>query len=227
LSSILKALKKLEEEKSARTPDALRIDTEILRGGSPSHFPYCNVTLLAVLFFVCGSALTYMYVKRGAHPAGNLAGNLTPRAVRQQPAATEEPLKIMPADGDSSPAVQVETPRSQAKNAPATAPHAKPLRHSRATAQAVTGQPKPGAVASPAVLPATPPAAPPAKRIPTLRVDGIAYHFGSADSLAVVNGNTVYAGAIVEGVKVEEIGKDRIRFNYEGEKFEVPLGKSN
>ena len=58
-------------------------------------------------------------------------------------------------------------------------------------------------------------------------MDGIAYHFGSADSLAVVNGTTVYAGAMVEGAKVEEIGKDRIRFNYEGEKFEIPLGKSN
>lgn len=222
MSSILKALKKLEEEKSARTPDALRIDTEILRGGGPSRFPYRNVTLLAVLFFVCGSALTYLYVKRVAHPAGNQAGNLTPRVVRHPPAVTEEPLKIMPAAGGSPRTVQVEPPRSQAKNAPATAPHAKPLRHSRATAPAVTGQPKP----NPAATPAAPPAAP-AKRIPTLRVDGIAYHSGSADSLAVVNGNMVYAGAVVEGVKVEEIGKDRIRFNYEGERFEVPLGKSN
>jgi hypothetical protein len=222
MSSILKALKKLEEEKSARTPDALKIDTEILRGGSPSRFPYRNVTLLAVLFFVCGSALTYLYVKRGAHPAGNQAGNLTPRAVQHPPAATEESLKIMPAEGGSSAIVQVEPPRSQSKIAPATVPHAKPSRHSRATAPAVTGQPKPDAVATPAAPPAAP-----AKRIPTLRVDGIAYHFGSADSLAVVNGNTVYAGAIVEGAKVEEIGKDRIRFNYEGERFEVPLGKSN
>jgi len=114
---------------------------------------------------------------------------------------------------------QVEPPRSRAKIAPLSAPHAKPLKqHSRATAQ-----PKPSPAAAP---PAAPPAVP-VKRPPTLRVDGIAYHLGSADSLAVVNGTTVYAGAIVEGAKVEEIGKDRIRFNYEGERFEVPLGKSN
>jgi general secretion pathway protein B len=207
MSSILKALKKLEEEKTARTPDALRIDTEILRGGSPSRSPYRNVTLLAVLFFVSGSALTYLYVKQGAHPAGDQSDKLAPRTVQHPPAATEEPRKTM-----------VEPLRSPAKNAP----HVKPLKHSRVTAPAVAVQPKPGV----AVTPAAPPAAP-AKRIPTLRVDGIAYHFGSADSLAVVNGNTVYVGAIVEGVKVEEIGKDRIRFNFEGERFEVPLGKTN
>jgi hypothetical protein len=98
------------------------------------------------------------------------------------------------------------------------APHVKPLKHNHPTAQAVTVPPKPVVAVTPAA---------PAKRIPTLRVDGIAYHFGSADSLGVVNGTTVYAGAIVEGAKVEEIGKDRIRFNFEGERFEVPLGKSN
>ncbi|MDR3581406.1 MAG: general secretion pathway protein GspB [Oryzomonas sp.] len=220
MSSILKALKKLEEEKSARTPDALKIDTEILRGGNPSRFPYRNVTLLAVLFFACGSALTYLYVRQGAHQADNLP----PRTAQHTPSGAAEPRKTMPAEGDLSRTVQVEPPRSRAKNAPASTLRAKHLKNSRATASAVTGQPKPGIAATP---PAAPPPATPVKRIPTIRVDGIAYHFGSADSLAVVNGNTVYAGAIVEGVKVEEIGKDRIRFNYEGERFEVPLGKSN
>jgi hypothetical protein len=226
MSSILKALKKLEEEKSARTPDALKIDTEILRGGSPSRFPYRKVTLLAVLFFVCGSVVTYLYVKRGTHPAGNLADTPPPQAVQNLPAVMERPQKPMPAEKSAPPpTVPVDLPRPSAKDAPhpvpaAPAPHAKPHKHTRATAPTMTGQPKPGTVVTPAALPA-------AKRIPTLRVDGIAYHFGSADSLAVVNGNTVYVGAMVEGAKVEEIGKDRIRFNYEGERFDVPLGKSN
>jgi hypothetical protein len=218
MSSILKALKKLEEEKSARMPDALKIDTEILRGGVPSRFPYRNVTLLAILFFACGSALTYLYVRQGAHRADTLP----PRAAQHTPAATEEPRKTMPAEDGSSRTVQLEAPHSQAKKAPVSTQHANRLKHGRATAPAVTRPPKPGIAAAPAAPPAAP-----VKRIPTLRVDGIAYHFGSADSLAVVNGNTVYAGAIVEGAKVEEIGKDRIRFNYEGERFEVPLGKSN
>jgi general secretion pathway protein B len=212
MSSILKALKKLEEEKSARTSDALKIDTEILRGGSPPRFPYRNVTLLALLFFVCGSGLTYLYVKRGAHPAATLP----PQAMQQPPAAQEKPRKTLPEEKSIPTTVQVElAPPPQARNAP----HAKSLKHNRPTVPAVAGQPKPVVAAQPAAAPA--------KRIPTLKVDGIAYHFGSTDSLAVVNGNMVYVGAMVEGAKVEDIGKDRIRFNYEGERFEVPLGKSN
>ncbi|KAB0669689.1 hypothetical protein F6V30_12885 [Oryzomonas sagensis] len=222
MSSILKALKKLEEEKSARTPDALKIDSEILRGGSSSRFPYRNVILLAVLFFICGSLFTYLYVKRGANPAGTAAPTVPSpeRTIPPRAAVTEAPGKVVPAD----------RPRRQAQDAPApvsvAAPHAKPPKppkHPRAALPATAGQAQPGAVAQPVV--AVPSA--PSRRIPTLRVDGIAYHFGSADSLAVVNGNTVFVGATVEGAKVEDIGKDHIRFSYGGEKFDVSLGKSN
>jgi general secretion pathway protein B len=214
MSSILKALKKLEDEKSARTPDAIKIDTEILRGSSPSRFPYRNVMLMAVLFFVCGSGFTYLYVKRGTHPTANRPDAPSSQAMQNPQGTTGEiPRKSIPAEDGTAPIMQVDQPRPRV-------PHAKSLKHSRPTTPVVAEQPKTtGAVASPAPAPA--------KRMPTLRVDGIAYHFGSADSLAVVNGTTVYAGAVVEGAKVEDIGKDRIRFNYEGERFEVPLGKSN
>ncbi|GFE61189.1 general secretion pathway protein GspB [Geobacter sp. AOG2] len=212
MSSILKALKKLEAEKTAHTPDALRIDTEILRGSGPSRFPYRNVALLAVLFFVCGSAFTYLYVKRGAHPSGNRTGAPPPQAMQNPPAPGERSRIQIPAEDGNAPSMQVEPLRRPA-------PHVKPRRHARPATPAVA-PPKPAAVP-------TPVQAAPAKHIPTLRVDGIAYHIGSADSLAVVNGTTVYAGAVVDGVKVENIGKDRIRFNYEGERFEIPLGKSN
>lgn len=222
MSSILKALKKLEEEKSARTADVLKIDTEILRGNSPSRSPYRNVTLLAVLFFVCGSALTYLFVRQGEHPADNQPV----REARHTTAAPEEPRKIMTEDNASLAIVPAEPPRRLAKNAPANTQHAKPPKHNRPAAHDAAQQPKPAMEAAPPASPEKQPAAP-ARHIPAIRVDGIAYHFGSADSLAVVNGATVYAGAVVDGVKVEEIGKDRIRFNYEGEKFEVSLGKSN
>ncbi|QEM68253.1 hypothetical protein FO488_08810 [Geobacter sp. FeAm09] len=225
MSSILKALKKLEEEKSARTPDALKIDTEILRGGGPSRFPYRNVVLLAVLFFVCGSLLTYLYVKRGANPAVTVA-TLPPPEHAARPQAAQPPPAAVEVPGESRPAGRPQ-PRAQNTPAPVTvaAPHAKvkPSKQIRAATPLSAGQAKPGAAAVPAA--ATAPT--PARRIPTLRVDGIAYHFGSADSLAVVNGNTVYVGAMVDGAKVEDIGKDRIRFSYEGERFDIPLGKSN
>jgi len=216
MSSILKALKKLEEEKSAHTPDALKIDTEILRGGSPSRSPnYRNAMLLAVLFFICGSAFTYLYGRRGAHPTGNRTEVPQPKAVPNPSPTGEKPRQNVPAEDGTAAVMPVEPPRLRA-------PHVKPPKHSRPATPVAAGQPEPGAVAAPAAAPITP-----ARRVPLLRVDGIAYHFGSADSLAVVNGTTVYVGALVEGAKIEDIGKDRIRFSYEGEKFEIPLGKSN
>ena len=66
-----------------------------------------------------------------------------------------------------------------------------------------------------------------AKTVPTLRVNGIAYQNGSADSMAVINGVPVLTGATIEGVTVEEVQKDRVLFQYNGEKFGIPLGQSN
>jgi hypothetical protein len=216
MSSILKALKRLEHEKAARTPEAVRIDAEILRERTPVRRrpPYLvYFSLAGVLFFICGATLTYIYVKRdkaaaGAQPAvtsGSGAASTSQPMVQAKalPTATHKALK------DRS--YQPSAPRNaqqQAKHTPAA-----PLPVRPAAAQAAPPQ---------ATLPT-----PASGQMPTLRVDGIAYHMGSAESLAMVNGVAVYAGAVIEGAKVEEISRDRIRFSYNGEKFEVPLGKSN
>jgi general secretion pathway protein B len=62
---------------------------------------------------------------------------------------------------------------------------------------------------------------------PVIKVNGIAFQDGSSDSVAVVNGIPVSNGSIIEGAMVEDIQRDRIRFSYGSEKFEVPLGKTN
>ncbi len=63
--------------------------------------------------------------------------------------------------------------------------------------------------------------------MPHLTVNGIAYQEGGSDNLAVINGITVSNGAVIEGVKVEDIQKDRVQFSHDGEKFEIILNKSN
>jgi general secretion pathway protein B len=45
--------------------------------------------------------------------------------------------------------------------------------------------------------------------------------------VAVVNGIPVSNGSVVEGARVEDIQRDRVRFSYGGERFEVTLGKTN
>jgi type II secretory pathway component PulC len=62
---------------------------------------------------------------------------------------------------------------------------------------------------------------------PKLRVNGIAFQNSSADSMAIVNGTPVSGGSIVEGATVEEIRRDRVLFQRNGEKFEIQLGQSN
>jgi type II secretory pathway component PulC len=68
------------------------------------------------------------------------------------------------------------------------------------------------------------PLVPPAR--PVLKVDGIAFQDG-ADSVAVINGVTVSNGSVIEGARVEEIQKDRVRFSRDGETFDIILDKSN
>jgi len=61
---------------------------------------------------------------------------------------------------------------------------------------------------------------------PVLKVHGIAFQDG-AESAAVVNGVTVSNGSVIEGARVEEIQKDRVRFSRGGETFDIILDKSN
>jgi type II secretory pathway component PulC len=62
---------------------------------------------------------------------------------------------------------------------------------------------------------------------PVLTINGIAFQDGGNENLAVINGITVSSGALIEGVLVEEIQKDRVRFSQSGEKFEIILNKTN
>jgi type II secretory pathway component PulC len=70
--------------------------------------------------------------------------------------------------------------------------------------------------------------APPAITKPvSLKVEGIAFQDGGTDGVAVVNGVTVSKGSVIEGARIEEIQKDRVKFSRGGEKFEIILDKTN
>jgi hypothetical protein len=62
---------------------------------------------------------------------------------------------------------------------------------------------------------------------PAIKVNGIAFQDGGSDSVAVVNGISVSNGSVIEGARIEEIQRDRVRFSFGSEKFEVMLGKTN
>jgi general secretion pathway protein B len=226
MSSILKALKKLEQEKAARKPDSFRIDAEILRGGvQRSRFFSSGASLAAVALFLCGVGATYLYMKHDQTSApvqqsqssksgvgGDSSSDATLFPVSTLPAVQPQPRQ--PAKGISTPE------KSEPSSRPmVTQQYTQRVKSVEIVPQAVPAEPK---SESPPVPVA--PLVPPAKSV--LKVNGIAFQDG-ADSVAVINGVTVSNGSVIEGARVEEIQKDRVRFSRGGEKFEIILDKSN
>ena len=223
MSSILKALKKLEQEKAARKPDSFRIDAEILRGGTKRRFFSTGASLTAIVLFLCGVAGTYLFMKQTQTSAPVQQSQSSKNRVRDDsstgvfPASTlpaAEPQPRQPAKGISAPEKSGLSPRSMEKRQ-----HTQTVKSTETVPQAVPAESK-------SVSPAVPvaPLVPSAK--PVLTVSGIAFQDG-ADSVAVINGVTVSNGSVIEGARVEEIQKDRVRFSRGAEKFDSILDKSN
>jgi general secretion pathway protein B len=224
MSSILKALKKLEHEKTARKPDSYKIDAEILRGGS-SHSSFSKGALLtALILFLCGSGAMYLFMKHGTslesvQPPQNIKTELRAESSPDTPLVplsnkpSETPLPRPPAQAISV----LEKMESSARSAEKQ--QTRRVQPAEIITQPVPSEPKKGVAVvpvAPVVIPAN----------PLLKVHGIAFQDG-ADSVAVVNGITVSNGSVIEGARVEEIQKDRVRFSRGAEKFEIILDKSN
>lgn len=231
MSSILKALKKLEDEKTARQPDTLKIDADILKIENVRRHSTTGMILAALLLFAGGSVATYFYMKKDSSPVVDVskktveissgAKSTTPV---QPPVTTVKELKterlpddipIAPAKPSADikiiPPPKPQKPKPLIRPTPISTPQIQPRSDNRKSNPAVTTT-QPDAVV---------------KTIPVLRVNGIAFQDGATDSVAIVNGVPVSSGSVVEGTKVEAIQKDRVRFSYKGETFEISLGKSN
>jgi hypothetical protein len=63
MSSILKALKKLEHDKAVKKPETFRIDADILRGGSHRRSFSAGALLAAIAVFACGVGATYFFMR--------------------------------------------------------------------------------------------------------------------------------------------------------------------
>ncbi len=225
MSSILKALKKLEHEKSGHCPDLLKIDSDILKVADPSpRFSPLSVVFLFLMVFGGGAAVAIFFMKDAKTP---------PATIKPQPVISAESLQVPP------PVVKPETLPAEINIVPArTEPAFKALRTqhpitpvagkgadsaagkpARAAVSNVSDKPKEAAEAADGELPPS--------AVPTLRVNGIAFQNSGADSMAIVNGTPVSSGSIIEGITVEEVRKDRVLFQRNGEKFEIRMGQAN
>lgn len=227
MSSILKALKKLEQEKTIRKPDSFKIDSEILRGSLDRRPVTTGVSLAAMALFLCGVAGTYLIMRPDSVPAPQSQVPTIETRGEASSAATVLPVPLKTA---TEPQTRLPEKKSSATDAPlpVSRPAGKqeaPIQQPAEAPLKLTSPPPPPPVVS--TVPLTQPAPSlPAPVKPVLKVLGIAYQEG-AESAAVINGLTVTKGSVIEGVRVEEIKKDRVTFSRSGETFEVILDKSD
>ena len=222
MSSILKALKKLEQEKAAARHTPVRIDAEILRTAPTNRVSPMAIALAAALLFICGGTVTYTYVNmnRNRH-----AHTPPPRAMVPLGSVGEVPRHPTP-----SPVASVLPDSSIQERNPVSAPlHPSSMPRSRPVDQQ---PPKTAGGAGENVRhtatekPLSNNHADSTPSVPTLRVDGIAFQDG-ADGVAVVNGVPVSKGSSIEGVRVDEVQRDRVLFSHGGRKIEVFMGTSS
>jgi general secretion pathway protein B len=229
MSSILKALKKLEDDTTTRWPGEYKIDTEIVRSDNPPRLSPAVLLVTSLLLLAGGSGVTFMYMKKDTAPEFSQPKSLsTPRQNPPHVSASDikterlpEALEVVPAKQQN--AEKADTPKQ--RQPPALT----------ATTPATVSKPvKSFVVSKPAGVPLTAPQkstphqlSASTKSVPALRVNGIAFQGGGADSVAMINGEPFSSGAVINGAKIEEIHKNKVRFSYNGEVFEILLGQSN
>lgn len=218
MSSILEALKKLEEEKAARRGGVGNIAGKVTATGRRTRQrpPWL---LPAAVAAVAVAASLATYVVMGGFSQRH--GATVPAALQASQAPAVPAPQAAPPDTTPGAAPDIQLPAQKQETPPGSpastviiqaARHPIPASSSRREIPAEKNAPPPQPIA--------------AEELPGIDVTGIAWQKDSASRLAVVNGVSVAEGGMVEGVEVKEILPDRVRFSFKRKEFEVQLGKT-
>jgi len=228
MSSILKALKKLELEKSGRCPDLLNINSDILKTTNYSRrFSPFTLVLLFLLVFGGGAAVAFFLMEKREklHITNKSKPESTSQIFQSQVSASDVTPETLPAEIAVVPARKETSGKLRLKERKESASAVKVAENiiKSSARMAVPDISKKTEMAIEPVKKGTPVAA----AVQTLRVTGIAFQNSAAGSMAIVNGMPVSSGSTIGGATVEEVLKDRVLFQRDGEKFEIQLGQSN
>ncbi len=192
MSSILKALRKVEDENATMGEGSVDLAHDILKRNydEKKSAPWGLIVVLG-LFVTAFSFAGWWFL---SSPLETTENQLTSEA-KQQIINSEIPVS-KPSE------VIIETPVSVP---PANEPVSTPVQQQISTAPKIEIVEK--NIAEKAVK---------SVDIPDLMVEEIVYHPDPAARLAVINDLPVMVGTDIEGVRVEEILPDRVRFSYQG-----------
>lgn len=225
MSSILEALKKLEEEKAARRGGVGNIAGKVTATGRRTRQrpPWLLPAAVAAVA-VAASLSTYALMGGFSQRHG---GAVTSALQASQAPAVPAPQAAAP-DGMPGAAPDIQLPAPQKQEAPPGSPAPTVIIQAPPPPASAARHPIPASPSRreiPAEKNAPPPQPIAAEELPGIGVTGIAWQKDSTSRLAVVNGVSVAEGGMVEGVEVKEILPDRVRFSFKRKEFEVQLGK--
>jgi general secretion pathway protein B len=214
MSSILEALKKVEDEKAARQSGAGHIAGKVVKSGRrPKQRP--NWMLPAGMASVAAVAVLVTYILMGGISPHTEMAPPAPAVQRQpaanpplQPTAPTAPPSAAPSPAGRKKSRPPSSSPAAAKEAPAADTVTRPLQAVPATEVKPASSTRPAAVSG----------------FPVLKVTGIGWQKDNANRLAVVNGRPVTQGSVIEGARVEEILPDRVRFSINDRSLEIPVG---
>ena len=221
MSVILDALKKLEREKSSRRSGTADIALEILRPDLPR--PGKRVVRYATIAFLtvfATAAITYgVMVKGGFLSKSTPPPAMNPAAPRQEAAPAPPSSEPVPSARDE---INPEPPEIQApvkSKEPATSLAGKKVDETK-TRQNVTVK-EADIAPEKANTPVERPPQASTKPSPSLNISAIVWYEEPSRRFAMINGLIVTEGSVVEGMKVEEIYPDRVRFLQQNQHLEI------
>jgi len=225
VSSILKALKKLEEEKVRRGERPVDLAVDIHRGGR-RHRPSPLVPIVWVLLGV-GLAGVATWLLRGPGPE-----KIPAAALSQPPASLQAPQASLPAAPVAPDMPMIDTPSAPVPPTSRAAPEPKPAAAGvrKAVPAASAGSKVPvdsqrhSRTHAPEARDSGREAKAPAGTDPSgLQLTGIVWQKDPASRMAIINDLPVMVGTDIEGVKVIEIHPNRVVVSAHGKKMELLL----
>lgn len=197
MSSILKALRKVEDEKATLGEGSVDLAHDILKHsyGERQSIPWALILLGGLLLIVVAGAGAGWFLSDFSQPQTSVS-TAAPQAVVALP-----PAKVQPELPPATTAVEQEVEQSAAR----------PLKPVQAQVSVpVAVKINENTLEGEAVVPFD---------LPNLRIDEIVYHADPVARLAIINDLPVMVGTDIEGARVEEILSDRVRFSLRGKDF--------